>query len=138
MTSFEEGLPSLACRAAVELDNAILERLSAFVAVPQLVKTLEGIQNDPAQLDPGGAVVINRAISNARMNTSALTTTLQLTAQPGEIRERLRAIATNPKESKIEPDELKTLRSFRVELSRSPRAYSSSLDEIEPRHPFRR
>lgn len=138
MTALEHGLPTIACRAAIEIDNVLLNRLEKFKAVPQLVKTLEGIQSDLDIIDPGDAIVINRAISNTGIVATSLTTTNELKSHANNIRTRLKALFENSIVSDNIKDELKQLRSFCIELSKSAASYTHSFDEMEPRHPFRR
>lgn len=137
----ENDLPSLANRAAIELDNLTIGRSVSLDAIQSLAIRISQSVTDVA--DPGSpssllnvrtAVLLNRAfgeatpgvtgqtldelLKNARELTSALTTINLTTAA-----ERL--------------DEVRRLRNFCVALSRQALAREIT-PEDRPQHPFRR
>ena len=142
-SGFESTLPSLACRAAIELDNLLLGRLSVVKAIPLLAANLRELEGgSPSLLDPRAALIINRAISNVHMLDHPVATADQLITHAYE--PRASDIHLDPditKESIMDEnnvEEIKKLRSFCVELSKSAVAFYDFLDEMEPSHPFRR
>ena len=138
-SGFESTLPSLACRAAIELDNLLLGRLSVVKAIPLLAANLRELEGgSPSLLDPRAALIINRAISNVHMLDHPVATADQLITHAYEIRKRLENITKESIMDENNVEEIKKLRSFCVELSKSAVAFYDFLDEMEPSHPFRR
>lgn len=73
MRALQRDLPSLACRAAIELDNLILAEAGRLDAVSALGSTLQESLTEVAEpaspsslLNPTTAIVVNGAISDAK------------------------------------------------------------------------
>lgn len=140
LLAFESNPSVLACRAAIELDNILLDRISDFKAIPLLIENLHHFDSlAGVALDPGEALVLNRAIANSTVVTTPMVTTDELLKNTSDIRSRLQDVISNPKEYRInKPEEIKKLRAFCIELSKSVSSFTRTMNEMEPKHPFRR
>jgi len=133
------NLSLLACRAAIELDNLLLDRIMDFKAMPLLAETLKRIESSTSfSLDPGEALVLNRAIASSSIIAKPSETTDQLLKSASDIRGLLEKVMANPQDYKSNTEVLINLRAFCVELSKSAASYNRTMDEMEPKHPFRR
>lgn len=134
-------LPSLACEAAVEIDNLARGRNGDLSAVRALADTItKSVTVDqpssPASLlNPTTAVVLRRAIG-AVTGAGQPRKLDELLSKASEIAASLRSVAATP-ETPPMPRTLEELRAFCVALSNS--AAAARRPPIErPEHPFRR
>jgi len=145
----EEDLPSLACHAAVELDNLILNKsknLDAVLKLTEVISNLGLISNQGQQtngqllahLNPATAVAFNGAISDSKLAMS-LTTVQEIMKEADQITQRLKSLFDNPQKAGEEGiEETKKLRSFCLALSKRSLANDPPLYDLIPEHPHRR
>lgn len=138
-TDLEGDLPSLASRAAIELDNMILGNADDLAVVRRLARllaeSLEAVP-DPASpeslVDPATVLVMNSAILDAHVADRPLQTLRDLVSESMRIRETLESISgLTPKA------DLERMRSFCVALSNRASECLKPWEELESRHPFR-
>lgn len=145
MLSEDIDLSSVACRAAIELDDLLIGRSEGVEAVRHLGSIIsrsippEKDSTSPNWLlDPSAFVIVNRAIHNAQ-SEKALGTVEGLVREAGEIVQRFEQLARNPTQFKDSRNaEVAEMRAFCLALSRSASASKKSPIEWTPKHPFRR
>lgn len=141
----ENDLSAIACSAAIELDNLILDRQIGFASVELLGSLLsESIpqEHDPASpnwlRDPTAAVVVNRALGDASSG-NGISTVDDLVRRAGELIERFAELVRDPAEfRRRQCAELEQMRSFCLALSRRASAAKKSPHDRVPEHRFRR
>ncbi len=140
----ESDLASLACHAAIELDNFILERSTTFESVRRLASEIaESVPpnfdsfSPSSLLDPTAVLVLNRAISDA-VPENAPTRVDELVRKAAQITQRLSALIDNPADFRATKlPELAQMRSLCLALSKHASAAMPSPEERFPEHPFR-
>ena len=143
---FESDLPALSCRAAGELDNLLTGRGIQKDAVRRLAVLISSAlpiveeSSLPRSLfDPTTVVVMRQAIDDSAMTNKQLSTLNELVDQAGRIGDRLKGVAEDAEALKKRgPEEIKSLRSFCLALSKRASAQLPSIDEWEFPHPYRR
>ncbi len=128
------GLSSLACHAAIELDNLLLGENLSMDSVKSLATRLTTQVSDvtdftsPKSLhDPKTIVALNRALrdSNLEGGSSELAGLVQ---QTGQVAERLRKISEDPEAAKKDRENVEQMRDFcllfskRTAAARTPRS----------------
>lgn len=152
LMEIEEDLPWLACRAALELDNLILDRHKGFDAVPKLIKriatplfpeieTKESSEQQAAYLDPTAMVMVHRAIEVSELTLGRIllegkqrpiTRVNELLANTKEIVALLNSVVDTPEKCREnQKQELENMRSFCLALSKSASAREPLYDEYQ-------
>ena len=124
----ESDLASLACQAAIEFDNLILDRPTAFDSASRLVSAIrESLpqNSDPfspnSLLDPTAVLIVNRAIGDA-IPGEPLTRVDALVRRSARLMQQLTDLIANPQCSRANRlSELKLMRSLCLALSKRPR-----------------
>jgi hypothetical protein len=143
--SLGSDLPSVACQAAIELDNLILGRANDLPSVRELsarltqeVPALPDLASPLSLVDPSTVVVLHGTFQEARM-TAPSDDIGDLTRQAGEIVRRLRRASDDPQVARTSDREgLRQLKEFCLILSRRSAAANRDVDESRPTHPYRR
>jgi hypothetical protein len=138
-------LPSVACQAAIELDNLILGRGTSLSGVAELSNRLtEEVPNVPdlnsplSLVDPSTVVALHGTLQEACI-TGPSDDIADLTRRAGEIVQRLKSVSDNPQAARSAGlEELHKLKDFCLILSRRAAATSGDPDEARPPHPYRR
>jgi hypothetical protein len=145
----EEGIPgedlaSLACDAAIELDNLILDRAREVAAVRKLSDRLAKELPDAPDfsslkhlVDPSTLVVMSRAILETPWAGQA-SEVQELTRAAGKIAQRLLSVSSDPGASRADIPGLEQLRTFCLALSRRAAAARGSAIETKTPHPYRK
>ncbi len=146
---FEEDLTSLACHAAIEIDNLILSKSDKMDAIKRLITVISnsGLILDPSeetngrpwtQLNPSTVVALNWAIDDAKI-AEKVDKIDELGKETRQIKNRLEVLSEDPqKELKKNAEKIKELRSFCLALSKRTLANKPSLYDLQPEHPHRR
>lgn len=145
---FEEDLSSLACYAATEIDNLILQQdvklkatsrliseISEFGLISRQVKDSSGTVRK--RLNPSTAVAFHCAISDTNI-AQAAEKMADLGEQAKQIKERLEFLLNDPKKA-VEEDvkKVEELRAFCIALSKRALSCEPSLSDLQPGHPHR-
>lgn len=138
--ALDPDLPSLAAEVAIDVDNLLAGTSTDQLAMQQLAKKLmQSIEQDS-----------NGEISRARMDMATVTVlgeAVLRTMERQNHRERIEDLLTKAKEIALilesaDPQSdrkgLERARVFCVALSRVAAAYSESIRDLRPSHPFRR
>ena len=134
---FENDLATVSCYAATELDNCILNRNDKFYAVNRLVTMIKqsiisfSRSSQPSYaIDPNAALAMNRALEDfdPALKTS-LKTIDQLIEKSEEAMKKLEMLMGGTKQ--FNPDELKSLRTLCISLSKNAFACEEPLDDID-------
>lgn len=144
-TGLKDNLASLACEAAIEIDNLLLGRKQSLVAVVALIDAIsssvtkvEKPTRPNSLLDPTTAIALNRAIQ-ATYSIQALKRLDELVREADRITGRLVKLVETPTQFlKQHPDELRRMKAFCLALSRSASALMHPIQDLQPEHPFRR
>jgi hypothetical protein len=113
-------LSSLACLAAIELDEAILGRESGFESARNLAEKINSslvLVQEGLGFDPTAVVIMSRAIQNSCWLSEPATKVEHVITQAGEITRRLLNLTQSGLRHDPLPD-LARLRSFCVVLSK--------------------
>jgi hypothetical protein len=140
----EGDLASLACQAAIELDNLILDRSTTLDSVRRLVATIAesvpesmDVFSPSSLLDPTAVLVLNRAIGDT-VPGKAPTRVDELVRQASRMMQQLSEMIANPGHSRVSRlPELKQMRSLCLAVSKHASAATPSPEERIPEHPFR-
>jgi hypothetical protein len=140
----ESDLASLACQAAIELDNLILDRPTTFDSVRRLIATIAESVPDSARafspsslLDPTAVLVLNRAIGDAVPGV-APNRVDELVRHAARMIQQLSDMIANPEHSRASRlSELKQMRLLCLAVSKHASAAIPSPEERIPDHPFR-
>jgi hypothetical protein len=138
-------LPSVACQAAIELDNLILGRGTSLPGIAELSNRLtEEVPNVPdlnsplSLVDPSTVVALHGTLQEASI-TGPSDDIADLTRRAGEIVQRLKTVSDNPQAARSgDLAGLRKLKEFCLILSRRAAAASGDPDEARPPHPYRR
>jgi hypothetical protein len=141
----ENDLPTVACHAAIELDNLILDRPIGLSSVDRLRFLLsesippERDPNSPNWLrDPTAVVVVNRALGD-EPSRKPISTVGELVREAGELVAQLAELIRDPSAFRTSnAAELNKMRSFCLALSRRASATKKSPHDRIPEHRFRR
>ncbi len=145
---FGEDLPSLACDAAIELDNLILKRSKKLESVNRLITTISEaglVRNHDEEgvigfryidvIDPLMALVLNGAIGDSKFSISK-ETVQELLGEAKKLTMKLKNIVSDPeKASGEEIEETKRLKSFCLALSKRALLNEPALHDFELEHP---
>jgi hypothetical protein len=132
-------LAHLACRAAIELDNAILGRGQHLETVTQLAHQMSYLVEriKPAShssfTDPTAVVLMKRAVEDFAVGVAHPSTVDELAEIATEIQKNLRELL---KEQQPNKDHLQRMRSFCLALSESASSYQQSIDELRQPHSY--
>jgi len=145
LDAFESDLRSIACRAAIELDNLILRRGNGLHGLGRLVSTIEesftSIEKPASPdslLNPTTAVVMNSAIRDS-FAAEPLKSIQELVERAKGIVGQLRRVLDAPDAFRTErPDELTRMRTFCLALSKRASALQPSRHNVARRYRFRR
>lgn len=139
----ENDLPSVACQAAIELDNLIIGRSIGLEAAKRLSSIIS--QSLPSRseactqqcwFDPTTAVAMHRAITDTQVPLESFEELLRKT---GEILGDLGKLGDDPNAFKAQGAKtLPMMRAFCLALSKHASALQQSFDDQMPDHPFRR
>jgi len=142
----EGDLATTACRAAIELDDLILERASSLDHV-QALSSLLSPSSAPTPdseepfhfISPTTVVVVHRAIDDTGVAGQRLDTVGELLKEAARIGDQLKVLAAGPVTG-MRPNgvDLAQMRAFCVALSRRAEAEDMPLEERFPAHPHRR
>ena len=136
-------LPSVACNAAIELDNLLLGLTTDLPSVRELcdklteeVPNVSDLASPRSLVDPSTVVVIHRVLRESQMG--GLSDEIdELTRQAAEIVRKLQAVIGDPSGSRSTNEEgVKKLKMFCLLLSK--RASGAKKSAREPKHPYRR
>src|SRR5262245_44387035 len=138
-------LPSVACQAALELDNLILGRTSTIPTVAELsarlseeVPEVPDLNSPLSLVDPSTVVALHGTIQETRLAVPS-DDIVVLTRQAVEIARRLKAASDDPEGARTRDlEELRKLKEFCLILSKRSAAASGDPDEARPPHPYRR
>lgn len=142
----EGDLSSVACHAAIELDNLLLGKATDLKEVQRLIRTIADVipsVQEPSSIAPmlknaTTVVLIKRALHDSHPGTS-VTKVDELVTHAKQIAESLNQLVINPKAfTEIQSDELHRMRSFCVALSKHALGSERSRYQTKPEHPFRR
>lgn len=131
----ESDLPSLACQAAIELDNLVIGRPVQLEAVRRLAAHISPPISGASSPDLTTLMVIRHAIDDGDGMCTPLSTVDQLRQEASKIGESLHNLLATDRH---DPETLKKMRTFCLVLSRSASAYQQPIDDIKPRNPFRK
>jgi hypothetical protein len=140
-----QDLPSVACQAAIELDNLILGRTNNLPSVAELSVRLSeevppvcDLNSHLSLVDPSTVVALHGTIQESRLAAPS-DNIVDLTRQAGEIVRRLKAVSDDPAAARTSGlEELQKLKEFCLILSRRSAAATGDPDESRPPHPYRR
>lgn len=143
--SLGEDLPTLACNAAIELDNLLLQRTERLPAVRRLserlteeVPELIDLASPLSLVDPSTVVALHGTLQESQISSPSDQLS-DLTRQAGEIVRRLKATSEDPRTARARDEGgLRQLREFCLIFSRRAAATSRDPEESRPQHPFRR
>ena len=138
-------LPSVACQAAIELDNLILGRGTSLLGVVELSNRLtEEVPNVPdlnsplSLVDPSTVVALYGTLQEACIIGSS-GDIADLTRRTEEIVLRLKTVNDDPQAARsADLGGVRKLKEFCLILSRRAAAAGGDLDEARPPHPYRR
>ena len=145
-----EDLASLACDAAIELDNLILDRSQNVGVVRKLAERLTKELPDAADLsspkhfvNPSTVVVMSRVIRESSsagqpQEVQELKEVQELTQAAGQIARRLLDVSDAPAKGRNNLSSLEQLRSFCLLLSKRAAAARSTGTETKPQQPYRK
>jgi hypothetical protein len=127
-------LALLAARAAVELDDLLLERSTNVASVVSLGEHLQSRlqvkENGPVSMqlmDPTTVVMVSSAMT---ASLGAAVSTVE------ELVTRAKEMTTDVKAGADDRGRLEKVRAFCVALSRVADAYGPAIDEADARHPY--
>ena len=139
LSDIQNNLPSLACHAAIEIDNLIIGRENNATAVKKLMEKMSGSFEPDSSgvrslIDPTTAVAINRALKQSNYK-NGLTSVSEVAAQTDEIKNWVTTITSRISNlSEEDKKNLASLRAFCLALSKSAAAYSCSIEDLQPRY----
>ncbi len=136
-----DDLSSLACQAAISLDNLVIGEKSNLQSIIELAKkihSLVGKSASQSEPNPTAVVVMNRAIHDSQWSIDPLTRIEDLIQQASEITQQLTRLGTPQVNQKPGESELMKLQTFCRTLSRLALASEHSRARTRPEHPFRR
>lgn len=139
------ALSSLACSAAIEIDNLIagqeadMDAIRAFAeAVNVSDKGGKAVDSGYLSYDPAAVVIVKQAIDDSLAPSTPVVTIDQLADETHKIRESLIRVASDPEALRSQgAEELSKIRGFCLSLSRSAAAQSWPIVDFEPTHPYR-
>ncbi len=145
LCDLENDLPSLACQAAIELDNLILGYSTDLEAVRRLISYISGsfttvsdLSTGVSALDATTAVLIRRALHDSEL-ARAVPNLEELVIQAKDVTSRLQRLVDEPRALKeYARAELGPMRSFCLTLSKHALGFERGRHEMKPEHPFRR
>lgn len=143
-TELGHDLPSVACQAAIELDNLILGRTNELPSVRELSARISAEVpemsdlNSPVFVDLLTVVALHGTLKESRI-TIPSDEIGEFTRQAGVIASLLNRVSDDPRAARSSDlEELKKLKEFCLILSKQSAAASMNPDESRPPHPYRR
>ena len=141
----ERDLPNVACHAAIELDNLLLDQPFGTDNIGRLISMIsesipqQGEAASAASLwDPSTVVVVNRAIGDSNPNSN-ISTIDDLVKEAKDIFAEFSELVENPMDFRQrQPEKVAEMRQFCLALSRRASAAKKSPYSRMPEHPFRR
>jgi len=146
----QEDLASLACHAALDLDDLLLDRTQGVESIAGLkvllmdsLRLKDGEHKDGqgysmVSLDPATVIAMRYALSNTRTNFCP-TTTQEIVKEADTLIKKLGEIAVNPSSYVSSNREgVKALRDLCLALSRQATSRVPAFQDRLPKHPFRR
>lgn len=141
-----EDLATLACNAAIELDNLLIGQ-SQSPTLPAVRKLAHRLARELPALpdatsgkylvDPSTVVVMNRVIRESSwLGRPGQVEELVQTAE--KVAQQLLAVTGNPDGARSDRGNLEQLRAFCLTLSKRAAAARGSAAETKPPHPFRK
>lgn len=132
-------LATMACRAAVELDNTILGRGQHFETLTRLAEQMSFLvtrikpNSSSSFTDPTAVVLMKRAVEDYAVGATPPSTVDELAVIVNAIQKNLQDLL-----QKQQPDKehLKEMRSFCLSLSESASSYQQSIDELRQPHSY--
>jgi len=138
-SALDPGLPVLASEVAIDIDNILLgksdDRTAMHFLAEKLSQAMEPDDADchlPYRMDMATFTVLGDAISEAVWEKGSKDILALL-----EITNKIKAVLISDQSSNNHSD-LEKARSFCVALSRAAAAYSDSIRNLHPSHPYRR
>jgi hypothetical protein len=136
-----EGLATVACEAAIELDNLVRGRSESTGSIRKLADRLTKELPEASDLssikhliDPSTVIVMSGAIREL-LCPGPMRGVQDLTRAAGKVAQRLLLISGNPAGSRGDLTSLEELRDFCLALSRRAAAARGAVTEAKPRHP---
>lgn len=132
-------LATMACRAAIELDNTILGRGQRLETVKRLADQMSYLvarikPTSPTSFtDPTAVVLMKRAVEDFAIGKAHPSTVDELAEIASTIQQSLRELLKEQQPSK---DHLQKMRSFCLALSESASSYQHSIDELRQPHSY--
>jgi len=136
----DTSLSTLACQAAIELDNYINNQSTEGHALAKLAARISGsiIQSDAAEppMNPSAVVVMKCAIQDSNWSNERMTNLQDLIGQARKITDRLSFLAAHRNDAAT--GDVSKLRLFCLTLSKLSLAAERARAQTRPDHPFRR
>jgi hypothetical protein len=140
-----DDLATLACNAAIELDDLLQGRSKSLIAVRDLsarlseeVPDLTDFGSSRSLVDPSTVVALHLAIQDSQI-TGPTDEISELTRQAGVIVRRLNAVTTDPQGVlDANAESLRQLKTFCLSLSKQSSAAKIAVEEPREPHPYRR
>ncbi len=139
-----DDLETVACEAAIELDNLIRGRSQIAASVKKLADRLTKELPEATDLssikhlvDPSTVIVLSGAISEL-LGAGQPNEVQELTRAAGRVAQRLLAVSNDPEGSRGDILSLEQLRGFCLALSKRAAAARGSAIEAKPQHPYRK
>ena len=132
-------LASMACRAAIELDNTILGRGQHFETVTRLADQMSYLvsrikpTSSTSFTDPTAVVLMKRAVEDFAIGKVHPSTVDELAEIASTIQQSLRELLREQQPNK---EHLQKMRSFCLALSESASSYQQSIDELRQPHSY--
>jgi hypothetical protein len=139
-----EDLETVACEAAIELDNLIRGRPHGVASIKKLANRLANELPEASDLssikhlvDPSTVIVMSDAIRELP-SAEQPSAVQELTRAAGKVAHRLLAVSSDPEGSRGDLPSLEQLRGFCLGLSKRAAAARGSATEAKPEHPYRK
>lgn len=144
LEALQEDLPSLACDAAIELDNLRRGHSTQLRAIRQLAAKVQNSMTEiqdaasPSSLfNPTAAVVMSGAISDSQ-GTQPIRGLDELMGATRKVKDQLDKLLKTSPPSSVDAVELREIQGFCLALSKRASSLSHPRHREEPQHPFRR
>lgn len=139
LNELEKDLPSIACFAAIELDNIFLGSDDKVKSIERLVGVLSGPfvgqTSDPQafMVEPATSVAMSQAIDASHLFEKPMKTIDDLIKESNNIIDKLKKIAVHAdNEINGNKENVKKLRQFCINLSRGASSYEQSPHDSIP------
>jgi len=142
--TFGEDLASLACNAAIELDNLLIGQAPTLDSVRKLahrltreLPTVVEASGEKHLIDPSTIVVMSRVIRDSTWLRRP-SHIQDLTQTAGNIAQQLLSVSDSRDTTQTDTSSLEQLRTFCLTLSKRAAAARGSAVETKPPHPYRK